>query len=127
MNWPNNFLCCGPGDVAEAYDHATGCLHREPQTGVYVQWKGSDVCIDFRCLCGEKGHFDGLFAYALRCAACARIWEMPTQFALRENPDFGGVIQDVDFSCERPSDSIDGEVVARALPVGSSEVTDGPG
>lgn len=109
------FPCCA-GDVAEVYEHATGCLRGERQPGVYVQWKGSDVCISFTCLCGEGGHFDGMFAYALRCAACGRIWEMPTQFALAENPDFGGVIQDMAFPCDRPGDSIDGEVITRALP-----------
>lgn len=49
---------------------------------VFVQWKGTDVCLTFHCECGERGHFHGDFAYALRCGACGKEWEMPHSWAL---------------------------------------------
>ena len=43
----------------------------------FVQWKGTDVCMDFYCDCGAHCHFDGNFAYAVKCPHCQTIWEMP--------------------------------------------------
>ena len=31
----------------------------------WIQWKGTDVCMDIRCECGELHHFDGDFGYIL--------------------------------------------------------------
>ncbi len=50
--------------------------HRE-ETNAFIQWKGTDVCLDFRCECGGTCHFDGYFAYTIECPHCARLWEMP--------------------------------------------------
>ena len=43
----------------------------------FIQWKGTDVCMDFHCECGAHCHFDGDFAYAVKCPHCNTIWEMP--------------------------------------------------
>ena len=43
----------------------------------FIQWKGTDVCMDFHCDCGEHNHFDGGFAYVVKCAKCRQEWEMP--------------------------------------------------
>jgi hypothetical protein len=42
----------------------------------WVQWKGTEVCIDIHCDCGERGHYDGDFAYAVRCRNCGKIWAL---------------------------------------------------
>jgi uncharacterized Zn finger protein len=52
------------------------CLE-QPATNAFIQWKGTDLCMDFSCECGESGHFDGAFAYAVRCRNCGAVWEMP--------------------------------------------------
>jgi hypothetical protein len=44
---------------------------------VYLQWKGTNACIDFYCLCGKSCHFDGYFAYVVQCGYCDRMYEMP--------------------------------------------------
>lgn len=44
---------------------------------VFIQWKGTDVCMDFYCECGEHCHFDGDFAYTVECPHCHAVWEMP--------------------------------------------------
>ena len=56
---------------------------------VFIQWKGTDVCLDFHCVCtaDDSGHFDGYFAYYLRCRQCGRIYEMPSQLSLKEITD----------------------------------------
>ena len=60
----------------------------DPTTGpeVFIQWKNTDVCFDFYCECGAQGHFDGLFAYAVRCDDCGRAWNLPHTLHLGAYP-----------------------------------------
>lgn len=41
----------------------------------WIQWKGTDVCIDLNCKCGNLAHFDGDFMYFIQCPYCDRIYE----------------------------------------------------
>jgi hypothetical protein len=43
----------------------------------FLQWKGTDVCMDFYCDCGAHCHFDGYFAYVVECPHCHQKYEMP--------------------------------------------------
>lgn len=45
-----------------------------PKTPAYgwIQWKGTDVCIDLHCICGTHGHVDGDFMYSVKCKDCGR-------------------------------------------------------
>ncbi len=43
----------------------------------FIQWKGTDVCMDFECVCGGRCHFDGFGLYTVRCDHCGAAWEMP--------------------------------------------------
>ena len=54
-----------------------------------VQWKGTDLCMDFNCpACGGYTHFDGMFAHNIQCSACGAVFEMPTDLPLqRVAPD----------------------------------------
>jgi hypothetical protein len=52
----------------------------------FVQWKGTDVCMDFRCDCGADCHFDGDFAYFVRCPKCLTVWQMPWNLFPRKAP-----------------------------------------
>lgn len=36
----------------------------------WIQWKGTDVCIDLHCECGHHGHVDADFFYFYECPAC---------------------------------------------------------
>jgi hypothetical protein len=45
----------------------------------FIQWKGTEVCLDFYCPCGSHGHIDATFAYYVQCAACKAVFEMGTQ------------------------------------------------
>jgi hypothetical protein len=53
---------------------------------MFIQWKGTDVCLDFTCgACQESTHYDGGFAYFLRCP-CGATYELGTQVAARLLP-----------------------------------------
>src|SRR5579859_6922896 len=63
---------------------------------VFIQWKGTDVCMDFYCECGEHCHFDGDFAYAVRCPHCDTVWEMPSYVTPRKVAfDYSNPIKDM--------------------------------
>jgi len=36
----------------------------------WIQWKGTDVCIDLLCPCGRLSHVDVLGFYAFECPGC---------------------------------------------------------
>ena len=55
------------------------------QPHCFIQWKGTDVCMDFHCDCGEHNHYDGMFAYVIRCGKCGKEWEMPCYVSPRPN------------------------------------------
>jgi hypothetical protein len=42
----------------------------------YIQWKGTDVCMDVHCSCGKRSHVDAEFAYHIRCPHCRQLWAM---------------------------------------------------
>lgn len=39
----------------------------------WIQWKGTDVCMDVHCKCGEHSHLDAEFAYYIKCPKCGSI------------------------------------------------------
>jgi len=39
-----------------------------------LQWKGTDVCMDVLCVCGELSHFDGDYCFFIKCPKCGRIY-----------------------------------------------------
>lgn len=51
-----------------------------------IQWKGTNVCMDFHCTCGERSHFDTGFAYAIQCPYCGAKFEMSTIVFARPLP-----------------------------------------
>lgn len=40
----------------------------------WIQWKGTSVCMDIRCACGELTHIDADFAYLIQCGKCKRVY-----------------------------------------------------
>lgn len=53
----------------------------------WIQWKGTDVCIDLHCACGHHGHYDGGFLYFYRCPACSARYALGMNVALIPLPD----------------------------------------
>jgi hypothetical protein len=56
--------------------------HSEPHG--WVQWKGTEVCMDVHCQCGSHTHIDGLSVYHIKCKACGRVFECDGNIALHE-------------------------------------------
>lgn len=48
----------------------------------WIQWKGTDVCIDLHCACGTHGHFDGMFMYQVKCADCGQHYAVGSNVVL---------------------------------------------
>ena len=46
--------------------------YRRSKSGGWIQWKGTDVCVDLHCVCGQSGHVDGDFMYRVECPKCHR-------------------------------------------------------
>jgi hypothetical protein len=50
----------------------------------FVQWKGTDLCMDAWCVCGKHPHFDGCFTYQVRCDGCGQVYELSTRLLVRK-------------------------------------------
>ena len=71
---------------------------------LFIQWKGTDLCADFYCICGVASHICGFFAYRIRCASCRRVFETPHTISLREVVDHGlPTVEDTEFSPDAQS------------------------
>lgn len=61
----------------------------------WIQWKGTDVCIDMHCACGSHGHIDGMFSYHYECLFCGRKYALSAHLKLIElTPEQAKLVQD---------------------------------
>jgi len=44
------------------------------QPSGWIQWKGTDVCMDIHCKCGHMSHVDAEFAYNVKCPKCKTVY-----------------------------------------------------
>lgn len=54
---------------------------------MFIQWKGTDLCMDFYCACGAHCHFDGYFSHFVGCPHCGAAYELGTQVRARKLAD----------------------------------------
>lgn len=52
----------------------------------FIQWKGTDVCMDFHCTCGLHMHFDCEFLYFVECGQCHKRFALGSRVAAIELP-----------------------------------------
>lgn len=64
------------GDLIHHVEQAEKAIFPADARLAWIQWKGTDVCMDFPCACGELLHIDGWFVYNVRCGACKRTYAM---------------------------------------------------
>lgn len=50
----------------------------------FIQWKGTDVCMDFYCACGHHNHYDGYCAYFIKCKKCKKIFMLGDSVQITE-------------------------------------------
>lgn len=65
----------------------------------WLQWKGTDVCMDIHCTCGALGHLHGLFAYTIKCGHCGKRYELSGHIEFQEliGPHEDGACEDKVF------------------------------
>ena len=68
----------------------------------WIQWKGTNVCMDVYCKCGEHLHVDADFCYAVKCVKCKQIYELSCYIEM--NP-----VDSVDHECVRLATDSDGD------------------
>lgn len=65
----------------------------------WVQWKGTDVCMDVHCKCGHHSHVDGMFAHHVKCPNCGTYYFCNGHIELieiEERPDYGLIEPELD-------------------------------
>lgn len=64
------------------YEQVYGRDNPEGESHGWIQWKGTNVCMDLHCSCGHHGHFDGDFFYHFQCPACGKKFAVGQNVAL---------------------------------------------
>jgi hypothetical protein len=69
------------------------------ETHGWIQWKGTDVCMDFNCQCGFGGHIDADFVYHIRCPQCDKVYFCNGHIEMIEiiSTDGAGCIHELDY------------------------------
>ena len=49
----------------------------------WIQWKGTEVCMDVHCTCGELTHIDADFCYQVKCCACGQLYQVDPNVRLK--------------------------------------------
>jgi hypothetical protein len=65
----------------------------------WIQWKGTNVCMDVHCICGAHGHVDEDFTYHYKCLACGRFFDVAGYVRLVEVPADEMTEDDLDGRC----------------------------
>lgn len=48
--------------------------HKDNPHG-WIQWKGTNACMDIYCKCGAHSHVDADFVYNVKCPACGQVYQ----------------------------------------------------
>lgn len=48
---------------------------KHPEPHGWIQWKGTNVCMDIKCKCGALTHVDEDFCYHVKCGSCGQVYE----------------------------------------------------
>jgi hypothetical protein len=65
----------------------------------WIQWKGTDVCMDVNCSCGYPGHVDADFAYFYRCLGCNKVFSVGATVRLYELTEQETAVVDSGMTC----------------------------
>ena len=63
----------------------------------WVQWKGTNVCMDLHCGCGRMSHIDASFTYSVKCPYCDRVYFCSGHIEfieLEREPEMGAILGD---------------------------------
>ena len=60
-----------------------------PSSNAFIQFKGTDICMDLHCKCGYHNHFDGYFAHRVKCSKCGVVYAISPYPKIIEIADKG--------------------------------------
>ena len=87
------------GEIASRLEDG---IFKGQQTSTYIQWKGTDVCMDFTCECGALSHFDAEFLYFVKCPNCSRVFCIGTRVvAVEVLPEHAQLMKETHPDCIR--------------------------
>jgi hypothetical protein len=68
-------MLIGTGKKARTTDDAWNIQETyEGKPHGWVQWKGTNVCMDLHCKCGAHCHIDDDFVYHWKCPHCSTVY-----------------------------------------------------
>lgn len=97
-----------PTKVAKTDDEAWDIQTIPDSPHAFIQWKGTEVCMDIYCDCGKQFHIDSDFTYNVECPYCNTVYFCNGHIELIkvENPS-GNVICGEKTEDEQLDDLID--------------------
>jgi len=69
------------------FNSAESAIAPKEAPEAFIQWKGTDVCMDIQCSCGHREHIDAEFVYRLQCSDCGKVFAVQSRIHLLEVPD----------------------------------------
>lgn len=66
------------------YDQVYSRDNPQTESWGWIQWKGTNCCVDVRCKCGASGHIDAEFFYYYQCAKCGQVYAVGQNIKLIE-------------------------------------------
>ncbi len=51
---------------------------------IFLQWKGTEACMDIWCECGSGMHLDAGLVYQLKCMDCGALYLLPSSLPLQK-------------------------------------------
>ena len=69
-------------DSDEAFEMQKDDLAGTPHG--WIQFKGTELCMDVHCHCGQLTHIDGMFIYHVKCVSCGRMYQINAHVELIE-------------------------------------------
>jgi hypothetical protein len=69
--------------MGDAFDRVEKATRLEGPHG-WIQWKGTNVCMDVYCACGAHVHVDAEFCYQVECPHCKRVYAVGAYVRLVE-------------------------------------------
>lgn len=65
-----------PIKTASTQEEAFNLFTKHNESDGFIQWKGTEICMDFHCECGHSNHYDGFFAYVVKCKNCGKLYAL---------------------------------------------------
>ena len=66
------------------------------QENNFIQWKCTDLYMEFGCDCGVHNTYSGLFAYFVKCKGCGQVYKMDSKVMMEKTDEDCSPLLDID-------------------------------